>query len=99
MADHYVNLVTRVVTPSALTEEQVRKCTFDDPTLQAVIQNKRDNRLYEIGRYDGQSGVKYNELLVYHSVKEEITVNDSGGKKRQTCDSEKSPTTSIELSP
>ena len=38
MADHYVNLVTLVATPSALNEEQVRKCTSDDPTLQAVIQ-------------------------------------------------------------
>ena len=28
--------------------------------------------------YDRQSGVEYNELLVYRSVKEEITVNDSG---------------------
>ena len=78
MADYYVNLVTRVVTPSALTEEQVRKCTSDDPTLQAVIQMTRDNLWFEIGKYDGQSGVDYDELLGYRSVKEEITVNNSG---------------------
>ena len=77
MADHYVYLVTRVATSSALTEEQVRKCTSDDPILQAVIQMTRDDCWFEIGKYDGQPGVDYEELLVYRSVKEEITVNDS----------------------
>ena len=42
MADHYVKLVTRVATPSALMGEQVLKCTYDDPTLQAGIQMTRD---------------------------------------------------------
>ena len=78
MVDHYVYLVTRVATPSALTEEQVRRCTYHDPTLQDMIQMTRDDCWYEIGKYDGQSGVKYDELLVYRSVKEEITVNESG---------------------
>ena len=56
----------------------MRKCTSDDPTLQAVIQMTRDDRWFEIGKYDGQSGVDNDELLVYRSVKEEITLNDSG---------------------
>ena len=56
----------------------MRKCTSDDPTLQTVIQMTRDDRWFEIGKYDGQSGVEYDELLVYRSVKEEITLNDSG---------------------
>ena len=54
------------------------KCTYDDPTLQAVIQMTRDDRWYEIGKYDGLSGIEYDELLIYCSVKEEITVNVSG---------------------
>ena len=36
-----------------------------------------DDRWYEIGKYDGQSGNEYDELLIYRSVKEEITVTES----------------------
>ena len=76
MADHYVYFVIRVATPSALMEEQVRKCTYDDPTLQAVIQMTQCE------------GRNHCEPFRRH-----------GNTKHQTCDSEKSLTTSVELSP
>ena len=38
----------------------------------------RDDRWYEIGKYDGKSGSEYDELLIYRGVNGEIIVNESG---------------------
>ena len=56
----------------------MQKYTYGDSTLQAMIQMTRDDRWYESGKCDGQSGIEYDELLIYCSVKEEITVEEFG---------------------
>ena len=78
IAEEYVNFVIRSATPKAISEQEIRKGTHRDHTLQAAIDMIKHDTWYDIAKYKDFENVNYNALQSLKATKDGLTVDEQG---------------------
>ena len=75
--EHYINFVTANATPIAMTTEQVKSATCNDPTMLKMLELLTTNKWYQIETIK-DSNIDKEELKLFQKVKGDLTVTEDG---------------------
>ena len=76
-AEEYVNFITSVCIPKALTLNDIKQSTSCDKTMGKALECVRTGRWYEINKTD-QSDIDIDELKELSNVRDELTCSSDG---------------------
>ena len=75
--EHYINFVTANATPIAMTTEQVKSATCNDPTMLKLRELLTTNKWYQIETIKDPN-IDKEELKLFQKVKGDLTVTEDG---------------------